>query len=106
VTAACQIATTLGSEAAAADLAARLVDERLAACVQVVGPVRSTYRWKGAVEQATEWLCLAKTSTDRLDAALSRIRALHPYEVPEIAATPITAGDPDYLAWIQSATTT
>jgi periplasmic divalent cation tolerance protein len=105
VTSACQIATTLGSEAAAAGLAARLVEERLAACVQVVGPIRSTYRWQGAVEKATEWLCLAKTSTDRLDGAMKRIRGLHPYERPEIVATPIVAGDPDYLAWIHSATT-
>ena len=102
---ACQISTTLGSEAAATELAGRLVEERLAACVQVTGPVASTYRWRGAVERASEWLCVAKTSEARREAAMKRIRALHTYDVPEIVATPIIAGDPEYLAWIQAETT-
>jgi periplasmic divalent cation tolerance protein len=101
---ACLISTTLDSEAAAAELAGRLVEERLAACVQVTGPVASVYRWKGAVQRATEWHCVAKTSEGRLDATLKRIRALHPYDVPDIVAVPIVAGDPDYLAWIQAET--
>lgn len=101
---ACQVTTALDSESAAAELAARLVEERLAACVQVMGPVRSTYRWQGTVERATEWLCVAKTSAARLDATMKRIRALHSYDVPDIVATPIVAGDPDYLAWIQTET--
>lgn len=57
-----QIETAVASESVAAELATALVEERLAACVQVLGPVASTYRWRGAVERATEWLCLAKTT--------------------------------------------
>jgi periplasmic divalent cation tolerance protein len=105
VTAAYHVSTTVESEAAAADLAAALVDERLAACVQVIGPVRSTYRWKGAVESASEWLCVAKTAEPRLAAVLARIRALHPYELPEIVATAIDAVDQGYLEWIRQETT-
>jgi len=104
VTAAYQVTTTLESESAAAALAGTLVEERLAACVQVIGPVRSTYRWKGAVERATEWLCVAKTAEDRLQATVARIRTLHPYELPEIVATAIDAGDTGYLEWIRRET--
>jgi periplasmic divalent cation tolerance protein len=99
-----QVSTTLETESAAARIAAALVEERLAACVQVIGPVRSTYRWKGAVEEATEWLCLAKTAETRLPALLDRIRALHPYQQPEIVATPIVAGDQGYLDWLRRQT--
>ena len=86
--------------AAAEGLAARLVEEGLAACAQVAGPVGSTYRWQGRVETATEWYCHLKTSAARLPDALARIRILHPYEVPEIIALPIVSGDPDYLRWV------
>jgi periplasmic divalent cation tolerance protein len=99
-----QVSTTLETESAAARIASALVEERLAACVHVIGPVRSTYRWKGVVEQATEWLCLAKTAEPRLPALLGRIRALHPYQQPEIVATPIVAGDQGYLDWLQRET--
>ena len=105
MTAAYHVSTVVASEAAAADLAAALVDERLAACVQVIGPVRSTYRWKGAVERSSEWLCVAKTAEPRLAAVLARIRTLHPYEQPEIVATAIDAGDQGYLEWIRQETT-
>jgi len=85
----------------AQNLARRLVEERLAACAQVQGPVVSVYRWKGAVESATEWYCHLKTTTARLPALGARLRALHPYELPEIVAVPIVDGDPSYLAWIE-----
>jgi len=100
----CQVATTVATESAAAVLSEVLVDERLAACVQVIGPIRSTYRWKGAVEKSSEWLCLAKTATTRLPALCDRIRSLHSYEQPEIVATPITGGDADYLDWVKRET--
>ena len=100
-----QVSTTLASEADAGRLAGLLVEERLAACVQVGGPIASTYRWEGAVTQASEWVCTAKTAAERLPALLDRIRALHPYRQPEIVATPITAGDPDYLAWLHREST-
>lgn len=105
MTACYQVNTTLESEADAARLAAALVDERLAACVQVSGPVASVYRWNGAVTRAAEWLCTAKTAETRLPALLARIRELHPYEQPEIIATSITAGDPAYLEWVRQEST-
>ena len=99
-----QVATTIDSAAAAAALARGLVEARLAACVQVVGPIASTYRWKGTVETAQEWLCLAKTTAGRYPALAAHVRANHPYETPELTATPITDGGADYLAWIAEAT--
>jgi periplasmic divalent cation tolerance protein len=81
------------------------VEEGLAACGQVAGPIGSTYRWEGRVETAAEWYCHLKTSAARLPEALARIRRLHPYEVPEIIAVPIVAGDPDYLRWVGASVT-
>ena len=95
----------MATRSAAAEMAAVLVEERLAACVQVLGPVESVYRWNGAVEHATEWLCLAKTAEPRLQALLARVRALHSYEQPEIIAMPITGADPGYLEWLRRETT-
>ena len=98
-----QVTTTLPSGAAAEQIAARLVEERLAACAQVLGPVSSTYLWKGQIEQAAEWYCNLE---DHGDAACrhcsERIRELHPYEVPEIVAIPILEGNADYLKWIEA----
>jgi periplasmic divalent cation tolerance protein len=91
---------TIDSEEAAGDLAAALVDDRLAACVQVVGPIRSTYRWEGAVETSTEWLLLVKTTAGRFAALREAIRARHPYDVPEIVAVPVQAGLRQYLRWV------
>lgn len=96
-----QVTTTLPDQAVANQLAARLVEERLAACAQVLGPVSSTYRWKGVIEQATEWYCNLKTTKARLPPLKQRIRELHPYEVPEIVAIRIEDGDADYLRWIE-----
>lgn len=105
MTACAQVTTTLPTESDAADLASTLIGERLAACVQVLGPVKSTYRWQGAVEVSTEWICLAKTAEARVPALLARIRELHAYRLPEIIATSIGAGDPGYLEWLRSETT-
>ncbi|HEU4706235.1 MAG TPA: divalent-cation tolerance protein CutA [Solirubrobacterales bacterium] len=95
-----QILTTAGSEEEAGRIAALLVERRLAACVQVVGPVASRYRWQGAVEEAHEWQCLAKTTRAAYEAAEAAIREAHSYEEPEIVAIPILAGSAGYLAWI------
>jgi periplasmic divalent cation tolerance protein len=95
-----QVLTTAGSEAEAAAIAAGLVELRLAACVQVIGPIASTFRWQGEVEAAREWQCLVKTTAERFDEVAETIRMLHSYEEPEIIATPILAGSPGYLAWI------
>jgi periplasmic divalent cation tolerance protein len=96
-----QVSTTLPHEQAAELLAARVVEERLAACAQVLGPVSSTYFWKGKVERAREWYCHLKTTSARLMALQQRIRELHPYETPEVIAVPIVDGDPSYLKWIE-----
>ena len=97
----CQVTTTLPDQTAAERIATRLVEERLAACAQVLGPIRSTYWWEGTVEQASEWYCHLKTTLTRLPLLHARIRELHPYQVPEIIAVPILQGNPDYLKWIQ-----
>lgn len=100
----CLVVTTLPDRAAADRLATILVEERLAACVQVFGPIASTYRWHGAVERAEEWQCQCKTTDARRDAVQVRIRELHPYEVPEIVALPLTSGNAAYLAWVEENT--
>ena len=95
-----QVLTTVDSEEAAERLAHGMVDARLAACVQVVGPVSSVYRWQGAVQAEQEWQCLAKTTAGRLDALVEHLKAHHPYDLPEIVATPIVGGSADYLRWV------
>jgi periplasmic divalent cation tolerance protein len=94
------LSTTVDSEAAAVAIATEVVTDRLAACVQVIGPVTSVYRWQGQVEQAREWACQMKTTAARLDLLTSRLRGLHPYQVPEILAVPILTADPAYLSWL------
>ncbi len=76
------------------------MDERLAACVQVVGPVESRYWWEGSVETATEWLCVAKTTADRYDELEAAVRAVHSYDVPEVLAVPVVRGSEAYLRWL------
>ncbi|HSS04240.1 MAG TPA: divalent-cation tolerance protein CutA [Solirubrobacterales bacterium] len=95
-----QVLTTAGSEEEAERIGAALVERRLAACVQVVGPIASHYRWQGKVERAREWICLAKTEASRYPDLEAAIRELHSYEEPEIVATPIVAGSSGYLDWI------
>jgi periplasmic divalent cation tolerance protein len=95
-----QVLTTAGSEKEAGRIASLLVEGRLAACVQVVGPIVSHYRWQGAVEEEREWQCLAKTTRAAYPAVEAAIRELHSYEEPEIIATEVVAGSPGYLAWI------
>jgi periplasmic divalent cation tolerance protein len=103
VIACCQVETTLPDQAAAERVAATLVEERLAACAQVLGPVSSTYRWQGKIERAGEWYCHLKTTLAKSPALQARIRELHPYELPEIIALPLMDGDPAYLRWIEEA---
>ena len=93
-------------DAACADaLATSLIDARLAACVNILPPCRSVYRWNAAIEQAEEIPLLIKTSAAAYPALEAAIRAQHPYELPEIIALPITQGLPGYLAWIAAETT-
>jgi len=95
-----QVLTTAGSEQEAEAISQALVERRLAACVQVEGPIASRYRWHGEIETAREWRCLAKTVAGRLDEVEAAIRELHSYDEPEIVATPIVAGSTGYLRWI------
>lgn len=95
-----QISTTTGTRDIAERIAVDLVDRRLAACVQVSGPIASTYRWQGQVETSDEWLCTAKTSRAQLEGIQELLKRLHPYEVPELIATPIVGGSEAYLKWL------
>ena len=81
-------------------IARALVGEGLAACVNRVGPIRSTYAWQGAVEDAEEYLLVAKSRRRQFDALEARVRALHSYEVPEVIAVPLVAGSAPYLEWL------
>jgi periplasmic divalent cation tolerance protein len=83
-----------------------LVDERLAACVNILGKVRSIYRWQGRTERANECALIAKTTSDCIEKLVERVRALHSYETPAITAWPIVGGSSDYLEWIALETTT
>jgi periplasmic divalent cation tolerance protein len=82
-------------------MARELVQSGLAACVSRVGPVHSTYRWQGAVREEPEALLLIKTVTARYPELEMRLKSLHPYELPEIVALPVTAGSAAYLSWLQ-----
>jgi periplasmic divalent cation tolerance protein len=97
----CQVTTTLPDQATAEHLGATLVQERLAACAQVVGPISSTYWWQGRVERSGEWYCHLKTTRARLPDIQRRVRELHPYELPELVAVPLVDGDQQYLKWIE-----
>jgi len=95
-----QTVTTTGNRADARRIARVLVDRRLAACVQILGPVESIYRWQGKVTTAREWLCLIKTTHARYRQLAAAIEALHPYDTPEIVAVPIATGSRRYLDWL------
>ncbi len=83
-------------------LARGLVEERLAACVNLIPGIRSFYRWEGAVQDDAEVLLVVKTRTDRLEALASRLQELHPYELPEILGLPVIGGSQAYLDWIRT----
>lgn len=95
-----QVLTTAGSEEEAERISAALLERRLAACVQIAGPIASRYRWRGEVETAREWMCLAKTEAARYPDVEAAIREAHSYDEPEIVATPIVAGSAGYLEWL------
>ncbi len=99
------VLTNLPDAEAAHRLAATLVTGRLAACVNILAPCRSVYRWQGKVEEAQEVPMLIKTTAARYAMLEAAIRAAHPYELPEIVAVPLAHGLPDYLAWVAAATT-
>lgn len=98
------VITTTDTEAAAAELARGIVEARLAACVQIVGPIRSFYHWQGSVHDEQEWQCWAKTGTDRVAAVKEHIQRHHSYDVPEIVVLPIVDGSAAYLRWLTDET--
>jgi periplasmic divalent cation tolerance protein len=95
------IFVTAGSEAEAEAIAKALVEERLAACVNMLSPIRSLYRWEGKVADDREWLLLIKTRVERFAAVEARVKALHSYQVPEVIALPIVAGAEEYMRWLR-----
>lgn len=101
---ACVVYITTDSEQAADQLAAALVQEKLAACVNRIGPIQSTYIWQGQLQQDAEYLLMVKTHPDRLAALQQRVQELHTYDLPEIIAVPVVAGLPAYLDWINTQT--
>jgi periplasmic divalent cation tolerance protein len=96
------IVSTADTLSLAQSIACALIQAREAACVNIVPGIRSIYRWEGQVCDEEELLLLIKTSAEKFEAVRDRIRLLHTYKVPEVIAIPITAGDPDYLAWLRS----
>lgn len=97
-----QIFTTTEKKEEAERIASEVVGKRLAACAQVIGPIKSTYWWKEKIEKAEEWLCLMKSRNDLYDELEKAISRVHPYEVPEILAVPVVAGIKSYLEWMDS----
>lgn len=95
-----QVTTTTESHEHAQDLARSIVEARLAACVQVMGPIQSTYWWKDEIELGQEWLCLMKTTAARYPALEAFIKDRHTYETPEIVASEVSMGSNEYLEWI------
>ena len=94
------VLSTLPTADKAAEIARALVEEQLAACVNIVPAVRSIYRWQGATQDDSEALAIIKTTRDRYAALARRVLELHPYELPELIALPLEGGHPAYLAWI------
>jgi periplasmic divalent cation tolerance protein len=97
------ILTTCPDEAAASRIARDLVEAGLAACVSRLGPVHSTYRWQHAIEDEPEVLLVIKTVSTRYPELEMRLKSIHPYQVPEIIALPVTASSAEYLSWLRGA---
>ena len=100
MTAYIQVFTTTDKKEDADKIAKEVVEKRLAACAQVIGPITSTYWWKDNIERAEEWLCLMKSRNDLYEELEKAIIGVHSYEVPEILAVPIVAGIQGYLEWL------
>jgi periplasmic divalent cation tolerance protein len=96
------VLTTCDSEKQAEKLARHLVDQRVAACVNVLPKARSIYRWKEKVEEAAEWLLIIKSRRDLFDALRAEVQKLHTYEIPELIALPVVDGSEAYLAWFDA----
>ena len=98
------VLTTLGAQTDAAAFARVLVDERLAACVNILPVMTSVYRWKGTIEEDREQQLMIKTTSDRVEALETRLHELHPYELPEFLVVAATDGSAGYLQWLDEST--
>ena len=96
------VLSTCGSEEEAVRIAKRLIDEHLAACVNLIPRIRSFYRWQDKVEDSAEWLMVIKTSRERFAALRTVLEAAHSYELPEVLALPVVDGSPNYLDWLDT----
>lgn len=96
----CIVLTTADSKDLAQQIARALVEHRLAACVNIAGPIESFYRWKDNVESAQEWLLVVKTTSSAFERVRDSIRSLHSYQLPECISIPITGGSAEYLNWM------
>ena len=97
-----QVVTTAEKKEDAEKIAKILVEKRLAGCVQIIGPIKSTYWWQGNIEIAEEWLCVIKTRKALYEELEKSIQEIHPYETPEILTVPIDEGNRDYLEWLDN----
>ena len=98
------VLVTCGSEEQAANIANSLVEEGLAACVNIISPVRSIYRWEGKIWDEKEWVLIIKTQKKRFEELEKKVKSLHSYSVPEIIALPIVEGSESYLEWLEETT--
>jgi len=96
-----QVTTTVSTQPDAEKIARVLVERRLAACVQIAGPITSTYWWQGKIETAQEWMCIVKARADRFGALEAAVLEVHPYEVPELVAMPVTEIGQAYQKWLE-----
>ncbi len=96
-----QVFVTVNDRLKAEEIAVELVKAKLAVCAQVLGPIYSTYRWDGRIENSMEWMVFIKTVGDKYPLLETKIKEMHPYEVPEIIAHEIKFGNPAYLNWIE-----
>jgi periplasmic divalent cation tolerance protein len=96
-----QVITTIDTREHAHAIGKKLLEKRLAACVQTEGPTSSSYWWKGEIETVEEWRCIIKTTVEKYSEVEQTIRSFHPYKEPEIVGLPITAGSLTYLKWIE-----
>jgi len=99
------VLVTMPAREQSEEIASRLVEEHLAACVNIVGPVCSIYRWNGKLSRDEEYLLVIKSTGGRYAELEGRLRVLHPYSTPEVIALPISAGSEDYLRWLRAETT-
>ena len=97
-----QVVTTTEKKEDAEKIAKAIAEKRLAGCIQIIGPITSTYWWKGNVETAEEWLLFIKSKKNFYEELEKAIKEIHPYETPEIIAMPIVAGSKDYLEWLEN----